>query len=264
MGLFPVLLNSTGGLVMSGTFSPSLDNLLPLIFPFLLRLSPATLIPQWKNRGGGKWLLNCILKFYESKMPRDNIGCQSGLPLKESFVSPSSWFYVVTFPFTTLFSILKVYHSVMSVSGVFAGSELNMHVTSQDEATLCQVIVADSAHPPTPYSPFPTQHLSDGDREFFVGWDHYVCEVFSYFIKVQHWGKWAKFPKLLQQKTQEESLCFCCGSIRRGITSQLHSLISLFSLVSLAMSHCEDYSTNRNNVPFTDQQMDTRDGIGIQ
>lgn len=73
-----------------------------------------------RERGGGwEWLLNYILKFYESKkMPRDNIRCQSGSPLKEVFVSPSSCFYVVTFLFTTHFSTLTVLHSVMSVSAV--------------------------------------------------------------------------------------------------------------------------------------------------
>lgn len=51
-GHFSKMLSSSGGLVMSNIFSPSTDNLLPLIFPFLLRLSPATLIPLWNNRGG--------------------------------------------------------------------------------------------------------------------------------------------------------------------------------------------------------------------
>lgn len=60
------------------------------------------------------------------KMPRGNIGCQSGSPLKESFVSPSSWVRVAAFSFTTFFPSFQVCHSVMSVSGVCAGTWLNM------------------------------------------------------------------------------------------------------------------------------------------
>lgn len=86
---------------------------------FFLRLSAASLIRLYRIEEGkrGKWLLNCILKFYESRMPRDNIGCQSGLPVKESFVSPSKWFYVVTFSFTPFF-FHPLSLPVMSVSGV--------------------------------------------------------------------------------------------------------------------------------------------------
>lgn len=35
----------------------------------------------------------------------------------------------------------------------------NVHVTSRDEATLCQVVVADCILPPILYSPFPAQHF---------------------------------------------------------------------------------------------------------
>ena len=143
----------------------------------------------------------------------------------------------------------------------FEGSKLNVHVTSQDEATLCQVIVADTIHPANPYSPFPSQHSSEGDIKFLR--DGTIISVkFWLFYRFFAPGKSAKFPQLLRQKTQE----LCCDSIHSGIASQLHSLISLFSLVRLSMSHCEDYSTHRKSVvPFTDQKIDTRDGMkGIQ
>lgn len=105
--------------------------------------------------------------------------------------------------------------------------------------------------PPSSPTLFPSQHLSEVDRKLFVGWDQCVCEA-SVIYKGSATGKWAKLPQLLQWKTQEESLCFCCDSIRGATVSQLHgpffffSLLLLFSLVSFTMSHCEDYPTDRS------------------
>lgn len=125
------------------------------------------------------------------KMPGVSIGCQSGLPLKESFVSPSSWVHVATFSFTTFFPSFQVCHSVMSVSAVCAGTRLNMR----------QQCV----------------HI-------------YTCIYIWTFL--------------------QRVMLNCV----KGISGQLHSLISLFSLVSFTVK------IERNRISLTEQQIDTKDG----
>lgn len=85
-------------------------------------------------------------------MPRDNTGCQSGLPQKESFVGPSSWMNVLTL--SAFVSILQVSHSVMSVCGV--SQTLNW---IWGIIIICQVVVAHSAHPGTRLSPLPAYDI---------------------------------------------------------------------------------------------------------
>lgn len=97
------------------------------------------------------------------------------------------------------------------------------------EATLCHVVVAHCAHPRTPYSPIPNLWLSDGDIKVLLEWEQNVLS-FCYLVE-----RCDVFLQLVQQKTQEESFCFWCCPIGRGIFGQLHSLISLFSLVSFTV-----------------------------
>lgn len=74
---YHIWLDSTDSHNTVGGFSVSQRNL-------LFSSVWTTLAPQWKNRRRGR-LLNFILTFYKSEIPRDN----QELPLKQSFVSQS-------------------------------------------------------------------------------------------------------------------------------------------------------------------------------
>lgn len=62
-----------------------------------------------------------------------------------------------------------------------AGGELNVHVTSEDEATLCQVVVAHSAHPATSYASLPTRPLVSWCQKVFLDESRTPVNFFSLF-----------------------------------------------------------------------------------
>lgn len=78
-------------------------------FPFSFKTEPCHSNPsveEQRQGKGGKMVIELRIKVLQVLNAQGQHWVPIGLPLKDSFVSPSSWFYVVTFPFTTLFSIL--------------------------------------------------------------------------------------------------------------------------------------------------------------
>lgn len=110
------------------------------------------------------------------------IQCQSGSPLKESFVSPSSWFYVVTFPLTTLFSILNVSRSVMSVSDV-CKQQSNLMCMSHLRLKQYNVGLWKQTLPALRPKTFPSQSISNTCQMATIT---SVCVDGDHFTKARH------------------------------------------------------------------------------
>lgn len=254
---------------MSGIFTPSLDNLLPLIFQFLLRWSPATLVPLWKNRGGGEGKM--VIELHIKVLRVWNVQGQHWVPIRITTkknplsVPPASLMLLLSLSPPSFPSLKSTTQSCLSLVFCWRWVKCARHISgwgnimSGCSSTLCP--------PSNPILLISNSTFVTWWQKVFVGWDQIVS---VYFFIILQWfnnvGNVLNYCNCSSKRHKKNRYAFSAAlSVEESLASCTALFLCLVWLVSLCLTEKIFQLTATVSVPFRDKQMDTRDGMkGIQ